>query len=462
MHPLRVDGIVSGMLLLLLACDDPCPCDSGEPGVWGDALEHRSQSDTPSFWETTDVEVVDGAAYTCTGVQGLDVHDTSDAYRVRRGDDIAPDWMDSRYPRCTHLDSAGDRLVVSAHSDEIQPTPGIAVLDISSPLEPSVLSQAAFPSLDVEEVALVEAGVAVAAHEDGLVLLDEDLDELARVELGNVLRVAAFQDGVVAATAAGEVVRLDGELDEVERWTVPGLPQALLEVDGKLVVALGSAGLWVDGVTVETHGIALRLDRFETGEVLVANWSDVRVYDVSGTVPELIAVDSVEAADDRPRFLAAGAHGCLAVVGEWTGVHALKYLPERTSPEITLSTALVKVPAEVEASVEVRVWNEGQHELLVDDIDLPRGWAASPTTLSIPPGGEATLTLTSDGSGDGAVRLDTNDVDEPTVEIEAVVGSSGLTVGDEAAAFSYRGLNTGELHTLEPGKVTLLSYFATF
>ncbi|MCP4807124.1 MAG: hypothetical protein GY884_17400 [Proteobacteria bacterium] len=195
--------------------------------------------------------------------------------------------------------------------------------------------------------------------------------------------------------------------------------------------------------------------------MLVANWSDVRVYDVSGTVPELIAVDGVTTAGDRPRILAAGAHGCLAVAGEWEGVHALKYLPGFASPEITLSSSLVKAPEGSASTTTVRVWNEGQLEL-VGELDVPKGWEASPASFELAPGEELALALTSDGTDDGTVKIASNDVDESTVEIELLVGSNGITVGDEAEAFSYRGLNTGDVHTIEPGKVTLLSYFATF
>jgi hypothetical protein len=452
------------LLLLALGCAEPCPCDSGvEPapvGALGDALEHRSQSNTPSFWETTDVVVVDDAAYTCTGVQGLDVHDIRNPDRVRLGQAVPLDWMHPRYSRCTHLDALGDRLVVSAHADEIQPIPGIALLDVSDALSPQVLRSRAFEGLQVEQVALIEAGIAVAAHDDGLVLLDHELAEVTRVQLGNVVRVARFGDGVVAATSAGEVVRLDGALVEQERWTVPGLPQALLDVDGALVVALGSAGLWVDGVTVDTHGTALRLSRFGSGEVLVANWSDVRVYDVADE-PVLVAVDGVPQAGDRPRILAAGAAGCVAVVGEWEGVHALKLTPGLTSPEITVSTERVKAPEEVVSTTVVRVWNEGQR-VLVGHVDAPEGWQAAPGSFELEPGAEFTLSLTSDGTASGAFVVSTNDVDEPEIEIQGQVGGRGLSVGDDARAFSYRGLNTGEIHTLEPGTVTLLSYFATF
>lgn len=459
------------LLLVLVACSSRCPCpetgaDSEASQAWvlGDGLEYGSQSNTPSFFEATDVAGVPGAAYVCTGVYGLSAHDTSTLTGLRRSQRIELSWMDERYPRCSHLDVEDGLLAVSAHADEIQPVPGIALLDLSEPTQPVVLAEQAFQDLDLEEVALSGGRLYAAAHEDGLVQFDAQLNELGRIgDLGNLVRVARFGDGVVVGNSEGLVVHFDAELRELRRWQLPGVPMALHEVDGRLAAALGSQGLWLDGIRVHTHGVALRLDRFPSGELLVANWSDVRVYEVSGSQPELRAVDGLPQAGERPRMLAAGVSDCLALVGEWEGLHALQYVPGLGAPELTLSSRAAKVPSNEEATVRLELFNEGPFELLLEPPEAPQGWTVELPEV-VEPYGEAELVLHHDGSGErnSELVLRSNDLDEPEVVVELSAGSFRVGVGDAAEDFEYVGLNTGQAHSLEPGKVTLLSYFATF
>ncbi len=474
MAPLRT-ALLLPLAVVVLGCPaDPPP----GPLLDGDGLVWLTQVDTPSFWESTDVEVRGGVAYVCTGVRSMTVHDIDpleNAEYERRL--LFPGSHDS-FPRCSHLASDGDRLVVSSHRDEVQTTPWVALVDISDRDRPELLDSLE-TDLSLEEPVLSGDDLWVAAHDDGLLHFSVAGDSIeqagGRADLGNVSRVTTFGDGVAIGTFDGSVIVLDDDLQTLAQVDLGSPVQALLEIaDQRIAVALGSEGLAIldaDGgilSRLDTHGIALRLDHIAQGQILVANWSDLRVYDVTGEAPVLRAVDAVFEAGSRPRHLAAGASGDLVVTGEWEGVHVLRHLPDVDSPELTPSTLLVKVAADgEEQETTLTVTNEGRLALEVTDIDAPSGWHADPTSLALEPGESADVSLLYEGStttANGTLELHSNDPDERPSEVELQVGSNRVFVGDEAPDFSYLGLNTGETHTLSDqfGKVVLLSYFGVF
>ncbi len=478
----------AAFLLVLLACT-PTPDESGDPpaetgdtappGLEGDALVFLDRSDTASFWESTDVAAVEGALYSCTGVASFGVHDISDPEDLQLTDTLYFPWQEGQHGRCTHIDLDGVRLVVVAEQDEIQPVPGVALLDISVPLQPSLLDAASreelvgLPSIRGDSL-YVAAGTGGVLHFD---LSGSQLDEQGSTgDLGNVLAVEALADGVAVASSDAVLSILDGELETVGSMSLPAAAMDLMDLgDDRLAVAMGSAGLALVDLAsrsllgqVATQGTALRLDRLDSGELLVTNWSDLRIYDVDGDLPDLIAVDAVFEAGDQPRHFGAATTGELVFSGEWTGVYALRYSDGVVGPELTPSDLALKVPADGAAQqVELELLNEGQLDLVVESLDLPSGWSSSSDSVNLAAGEATTLELSFEGATTISrdwLEIQSNDADEPTASIALQIGAEGVFVGDEAPGFSYSGLNTGETHTLsdQRGKVVLLSYFSLF
>ncbi len=474
-------------VLTLAACkttpetpdDSQPPVDTGPPPAEGDALVYLGSSDAPGFWESTDVGLAGDAAYVCTGVRSLTVFDASDPGALSTVEQLEFSWSHSQYGRCSHLDTDGDALVVTSEPDEVQPTAGLALLDISTPTAPVTVVDLT-SDYALGQPSLGEDRLLVAVADDGVLPFTRTADGLVEGEpvggLGNVIAVLELGDAAVAASTAGELFILDADLQTTATVELPGMAVELLELeDGRVAAAMGSLGLAIVDLTTAavtgtttTQGTALRLSRLGSGELLVTNWSDVRVYDVTGDTPELVAVDAVFEADWNPRHYGAAALDDLVVVGEWSGVHALRLLPDTVGPELTPSSLALKVPDDGEAhSLELGLLNEGQLELDIDSIDAPSGWAASPGTLTLAPGEERVVTLDFEGASaidEQRLTIGSNDPDEPSVDINLQIGSDAVFVGDEALDFSYPGVNTGELHTLsdQRGKVVLLSYFALF
>ena len=441
-------------LLLLLACD-VCSTDPVD-----DALVHIDRGDTPDFWETTDVVANANAVYTCTGVRSLGVHQDQGG-RLRWREQVDFDGSHGSFPRCKHVALRGDRLVVVSERDELQPTPFVAMLDVSEPLRPVVLHEVSDSRL-LAGAALSGDRLLVTASQS-VVLFDHELNEVASAPIA-ANRAERLPLGWLVGSLEGEVHWLDEDLTILRTESVEGPVLDLLVRDEDVVVAAGSVGLVFlnegDPLTVDTHGTALKLDLLDTGELVVANWEDIRVYSPEG---ELLAVEALLDKVDDARFLAAGAHGQRIYAGEWSGVHTLEYAPVG-GPEIRFEVVTVKVP-EGGGSVEVPLQNEGDATLLLGELVAPRGWSATLPDRRLRPGEGATLTLTaSDEAVDGEVAICSNDADERPASITVRVGGEALGVGDLFPEFAYRGVNSGEVHTLSEqlGTPVLLAYFATF
>jgi hypothetical protein len=441
-------------LLLLLACD-VCETDPVD-----DALVHIDRSDTPDFWETTDVVANAKAVYTCTGVRSLGVHEDQGG-RLNWRDQVDFDGSHGSFPRCKHVALRGDRLVVVSERDELQPTPFVAMLDVSEPLSPVVLREV--PDSRLLAGAALSADRVLVTAAQSVVLFDHELNELASAPIA-ANRAERLPNGWLVGSLEGEVHWLDEELNILRSETVEGPVLDLLVRDEDVVVAAGSVGLVFlsegDPLRVDTHGTALKLDLLDTGELVVANWEDIRVYSPEG---DLLAVEALLDEVVDARFLAAGAHGQRIYAGEWSGVHALEYAPVG-GPEVRFEVSTVKV-AEDGGAVEVPVQNEGDATLVLGELVAPRGWTASLSDQRLQPGEEALLTLTASADAvDGEVTLCSNDADERPARITVQVGAEALGVGDAFPDFAYRGVNSGEVHTLSEqlGRPVLLAYFATF
>jgi hypothetical protein len=469
------------LLLLLTACptDDPVDPDDpvGTPPPLGDALVYGARSaNTSTFFESTDVEVWGDTAYVCTGVQSLSLHDISDMDAPAAAGRVTFSGSHGSYPRCSHVNGTADRAFVVSHQDEVQRTPWIAILDVSSPASPVLLDEFSTETT-LEEPVFLDGTLYVAAHNDGIAAFDVSADTLPDPEItsgfGNVNRVGTLGGSLVAGTLTGDVLYFDGDLNVTTEVDLGAPITALLEVDGNLLVALGATGLVLLSPSgaeldrVDTHGIALRLDTLGDGNVLVTNWHDLRVYSATDSLT-LLAVDAVYQADDRPRHLAAGSDGLRVVSGEWAGVHTLHYLPGVGGPEISVSDLLIKIPADGQPhDVDITLLNEGNWPLEITDFDFEEGWSTDDINVVLDPGESYVAVLHHEGSDINLAEslfIESTDIDEPRIEVDLRVGSPAVTVGDPAPTFTYTGLNTGEVHDLESqeGKVVVLSYFGVF
>lgn len=475
------------LLLLSFSCNKQAatqPC--GPAGGNDDALVWQGRAPGPTFVEITDVLDVGDQVWVCTGVQGLVRYDPADPASLRTLDPVDIPQGSARYPRCQYLSvddpAAPTRVLVAAHADETQPAPWTVLVDVSGD-SPQVLASRSSDA-NTAEAAFFAGRVVVAAHDAGLELLDPDdlgLDDV--LDLGeNVHRVHALGDRLGVGTVDGQLILLDADLAELGRLDLGSAVQDIQWLGGdRAAVALGSTGvvlLDLDPLAVSgssgVEGSATRLAVVDGAEhdavrtVAVSTWTDVRIFDVTGDAPVLQAVEGVFDAGSDPRVLAVGAVDDLVLAGEWTGLHVYRWHADRQAPEITLDTRVIKVAADgQDQQAWVQVTDEGQLPLVVDTLLLPDGWTADQDGLELQPGESVSIGLTRAGTtqvSSDTLSICSNDPDEPAVSVALATGSDQVTVGDPAPDFLYPALNTGQSHGLssQQGSVVMLAYFATF
>lgn len=465
-------------LLGCVSAEEPVQEPTPPPTPIVDGLRYVAAAEgTPDRFQPLDMVVIDGVAWICTSPISLARFDVSDASSPSYLGQVLFDGSADGYPGCTWVEADGDRLFVVSRRTEMQPEAFVAMVDTSDPAAPTVLAELS-PGLPLEEAAVLEGTLFVAAHDEGIRAFVPSSDALepgtALTGLGNVTRLRAAHGELVAGTTTGTLHFVDGALEPRASLEL-GAP--ILDVlplgDDRVVVALGSAGLALvdpgppqELDRVSTGGTAVRLEPLEGGRVLVANWSDLRVYD--GWSLSLEQVDGLAEAGPGARILTAAAVGDLVIAGEWHGLHTLVHAPGAEAPDLAVRPRRVTVPADGSPhDATVDLLNEGQLPLEVRSFDVPPGWATEATPPTLAPGEVRALPLSFSGSteaSDQLLTIESPDPDEPQLHVALLAGAEGIGPGEPAPPLTSTGLNTGQVHDLESqqGRVVLLSYFGLF
>lgn len=287
--------------------------------------------------------------------------------------------------------------------------------------------------------------------------------------------------GGVAYVADGElgVVALDLTTPDapVAAAVVPSAGQPMrLDAgdDGHLYVASGAGGLEVLDLsaplapvkvaTVDVGGGAQDV-ALDDGLVGVTTQEAVVLLDVgrAGTpaAPRPFAYEETE------QFaMTLDADRGVWVVGDWNilGTWAVGDGP---APAIDLGQSLVAFLDAAETR-DIPVRNRGGATLDLAGIELPDGLSAVVSASAIAPGGEATLSLTWDGTTPldrAEVCIASDDPGRPTVRVAVTGGmdGEGRVIGQRAPDFALEDLD-GTIHRLseQRGRPVVLAYFATW
>ena len=304
------------------------------------------------------------------------------------------------------------------------------------------------PGTDAWKPVLRDDTLIVAEGEAGLRIYDVSTNENPRlratVEISGSSRDVVLEgDRAYVATSAALAVVDIADLDA---------PRLLVEHE------VGGTPL---GVAVAAPGV-----------VAVAEWDELRGYDVSnpGQVTQVFS-EVVPTDDAFSRVLAVDAVPDSGRVfgGEWTGLHQFS-LQTGSGPEIALNPSSVQfgtlAPGESDDRVLV-IRNEGVTPLTVTDIVSADDVSVNETCFTVPPGGstavEVAFTASSTATLQSAVKVCSDDPDEPEALVSLSANVSGVDVGDPVPTFALQDLegNTWGSADLQ-GKVTVLAYFATF
>lgn len=489
-----ISRIIGTVALLATACGTPT--DDGFVGNFsagetdgdnlveqspGDRVVHLARAPGPEFIEFTEVRWVGDRVLACSPVRGLLVYDASSIGDPSGETRLPVPGFHDEYPRCQRIAVQGDRALVSAKADQMQPDPIVALVDLSD--DGRVLDTFS-PDAEIDGVTWFGGRPVIAAHESGVLRLSADGGDLRpgdqRSGIGNVRAVARVGDLLAAGTLDGAVVFLDTDLKVVDSVTVDGGVQALAALpDGRIAVAMGSAGLAlvqppgraepaeVTGST-PTRGTAVRMGVLGDGSVAVANWQDVRIFDTREAAPILAAVEDMTVAEARPRTLAIDAFDDQIVVGEWSGLHFFDHDASKIAAEISVDTRDVRLTAPTAGrTARIEVENEGQLPLTLDGAEASPSWAVTGGIVTLQPGESATVEVEYVGNAPmdrSTLVLSSDDPDEPGIEVGLSWGGNGLAIGDRAPDLVAMGVNTGLVHDVhdQQGKVVVLSYFGSF
>jgi hypothetical protein len=485
--------LVVSLLPVLLASScggerlNPAPCE--DPSR--DALLRLEAMDGPLYSEVLDVAVAPEHLYLCTGIHALMVVDRA-SWAVVADPRPSVSITDGIGDVCQHVAASGDRALITHRGDEFGPTPYVALYDVGDPAKPRELGAIAATGSWEGAAVLPEAPgwYAAGVHQQGLAMLRETEDglvEIARLSAGldNVWDLVA--DGTTLFVADGSgVVQVDVSVPAAPALRVrTPLSGSVKDVflAGDVVYAAGGAdGVHLlDAGTLEvlghvpTPGSAVMTAQSE-GYMLVADWSEVRAYDVSAPdEPRLVATERID-----PRFtpapfsrvLAVAADGPEVFLGEWSaGVFRAQFTPGLQAPDLRFEGRTLELPKAAvgqEVARALILENEGAAPLTIARIEASPPFFALREQLNIDAGGadfvELRVRTETADLVTGDLRLVTNDPDECEVVIPLVANEDDLGVGDAFPNLTIDDLQTGASFDLASlaGKVVLLSYFATF
>lgn len=471
-----------------------CPLPSSEP--FSDPLVHVGRAEGPTFIEIVDVAVVGDLILACTGTKGLTIWDASgDGAPRLLSDNTGPiphQLANPQFPRCQHVayDASTNRVLITNRGDEVQPTPWMWAYDLRDPSRPrDVGGWTDFAP--VEGVVLSEGRIFAAMHGTGVL-------SLRLTQAGGVDIVGGYHDEasdawqpvlvddrlVVAEGATGlriyDVATPDPQL--ITTVPLPGSSRDVVVADDRAYVTT-SAGLAIVDISdseapvvlshTETDGTSLALALGADDTVIVAEWDQVRGYDVSDPTAVVARfAEVVPSDDDFSRVLAIDVDPQRRRVyaGEWRGLQVFDHQPAGRGPDISVTPQVLQFGALSSGEQDERVVvvrNRGDLPLTVHDVVGGPGVSVDRECFQIPPGGaeaiEVTLRSDRDTTIDTGLKFCSDDLDEAEHTLSLTANPKGLGPGDPVPEFSLFDLegNTWSSEQLR-GNIVVLAYFATF
>ena len=426
----------------------------------------------------------DGRLLYCTAVRGLQVADARNPAQIATRGHVLPSLSKSRFSGCQHLAVDGARAFVTNRGNGNLKTPFVTAVDIG---DGQPTERAAFTRGDssFEGIAARGTQVYVAMHDEGLLVLeyvDETFTEQAVVKasLRAAWDVVLEGDRLYVTDAAGALAIFDTAvpvprlLGQVE---VEGTAQAVAVLGQTAYIAAGSAGLVTVDVsnpraprvvsTLDTPGSAVEI-AVAAGRVYLADWGTVRVYDVSNPhAPVVVAVERIETDKAFSRVLGVGAAGDHVFIGEWTGMYAYRFHPERQAPAMVIGASSLEFGAGVSRQT-FEIENHGTAPLLIPSIRAEgQGFSTVTGSMLIEPGQLRLVTVEfaslQTEAVTGRLLIDSNDPDRATAELALSAGGDRLGIGAAAPPVEVELLEGGQWRLADAGgQVVLLAYFATF
>jgi len=433
--------------------------------------------------EVVDLEVDGGLTAACGGF-GVRVSDVSDPEH--------PAYLGSASDRCQRLDFGptlddGTRvLTVTHHGDTWVLTPHLTTLHISPEGNLSTIDRLEDPELLFEGVRWHGDRLYVAVHDQGLRVYRADnrgVPTLERTISGftNAARLDIDGDRLYV-TDEDRVHVFDvsdpGDPDRLSEAPTSAIPRDIDVADGRAFVALGSGGFEAFDVTaaglenptrVITEG-SVQAVAAEADVVALAAWNHVQVRRADTLA--LLTTRKSRPYDEYEQDFGVALEGGDLYVGEWEGVHILRYREGYVGADIWLTDDVLNFWGDEPWSHILYVSNRGALPLCVSDIAAsdPAVFAAEPSVFTVEPGLTERVSLTYTPPADGgthSLSLHTNDPDaeqSPLVlPIYTADGGGTLGVGDRLGdEFAFLDPSGARDRAALDDHVVILAYFALF
>ena len=358
---------------------------------------------------------------------------------------------------------------------------GLYVVDISSPSNPQNLGRVAgtnnfiLENLDAENNML-----AVAAHEDGVLLYDisnpQDLQLRSTINSDNAWCVR-LKDGYayIADELVVKIYDISNTSDPVfiNQIETSNAIKDIALTQSFMYVALGSDGVDIyDLYNLEspifldnynTNTLANRISPFEN-KLAVSDWDDEDVLEWDGN-----SLNRVGYKNTGNRTMAIATKDNYIYSAEWASVQAFEFGPV-SGPDIDLNTLELNYPYVNDGdsySLSVEVINNGSSTLnIVDDYVTNSHFEIVNQLNDLEPDQSQTVEIiynASDLNSAGAYRIYTNDPDQAMVMCETNGNIDGANIGEPAIDFELDYIANGEGSfrlSDQLGKVVVIAFFA--
>ena len=358
---------------------------------------------------------------------------------------------------------------------------GLYVVDISSPSNPLNLGRVAgtnnfiLENLDAENNML-----AVAAHEDGVLLYDisnpQDLQLRSTINSENAWCVR-LKDGYayIADELVVKIYDISNTSDPVfiNQIETSNAIKDIALTQSFMYVALGSDGVDIYDLSnlenpifldnYNTNTLAHRISPFEN-KLAVSDWDDVDVLEWDGS-----SLNRVGYKNTGNRTMAIATKDNYIYSAEWASVQAFEFGPV-SGPDIDLNTLELNYPYVNDGdsySLSVEVINNGSSTLnIVDDYVTNSHFEIVNQLNDLEPDQSQTVEIiynASDLNSAGAYRIYTNDPDQAMVMCETNGNIDGANIGEPAIDFELDYIANGEGSfrlSDQLGKVVVIAFFA--
>ncbi len=169
------------------------------------------------------------------------------------------------------------------------------------------------------------------------------------------------------------------------------------------------------------------------------------------------------------RSLGLEARGDVMFSSNWTEMVSYRYHPDLRAPDLFVTPDRLGLPDTEPGDMTwdvVSVQNHGTVDLVFEDFDADNGLNVVDLPDVLAPGETTSARIEwtpgSTAAFRGEIRFETNDPDQPDLPMGVFGNGAGLTVGDTVPEFTFQTIDGGTLALADHEGPVLLAYFATF